>query len=143
MAPFHWLLILFITVPLVEIYLLIELGGLVGTVPTIMLVVLTAMVGAKLVRAQGLITIARVRHSLDQGEVPAMTLLEGVVLLVAGALLLTPGFLTDLLGFLALVPDLRRRAIRWLLQRAVMASDSQQTPRRGPQTLDGEYHRDE
>ena len=143
MSPFHWLLLLFITVPLVEIYLLIELGGLVGAVPTIMLVVLTAMVGAKLVRAQGLITIARVRHSLDQGEIPAMTLLEGVTLLVAGALLLTPGFITDVLGFLALVPDLRQKAIRWLLQRAVVASDSKQTGQRGPRTIDGEYRRED
>ncbi len=143
MAPFHWLLILFITVPLLEMYLLIELGGFIGTVPTIMLVVLTAMVGAKLVRAQGLITIARVRHALDRGEVPAMTLLEGVALLVAGALLLTPGFVTDVLGFLALMPDLRRRAIGWLLQRAAVATNAQQGPRRGPQTLDGEYHREE
>ena len=143
MVPFHWLLILFVTVPLVEIYLLIEIGERIGAFPTIMMVVLTAMVGAKLVRAQGLVTIARVRHSLDNGHVPATALLEGVALLLAGALLLTPGFFTDVVGFLILVPNLRQRAMQWVLHRAVVASASEQT--RGPKTrtIDGEYRRED
>ena len=141
MTPFQWLLLLFVTVPLLEIYVLIQLGGLVGAVPTIAVVVLTAMVGAKLVQAQGLIALARVRAAMDRGEVPAVQLLEGVFLLVAGALLLTPGFFTDAVGFLALVPKLRRRAIGWLLRRMVVETGQPGEGRPGARTIDGEFHR--
>ncbi len=141
MTPFQWLLLLFVTVPLLEIYVLIQLGGLVGAVPTIAVVVLTAMVGAKLDQAQGLIALARVRAAMDRGEVPAVQLLEGVFLLVAGALLLTPGFFTDAVGFLALVPKLRRRAIGWLLRRMVVETGQPGEGRPGARTIDGEFHR--
>jgi len=143
MTAFQWLLILFVSVPLLEIYVLIQLGGLIGVVPTIAFVVLTALVGAKLVQAQGLIALARVRLAHDRGEVPAVPILEGVILLVAGALLLTPGFFTDALGFLALVPSLRQRAIRWLLQRMVVNAGQPGPPRGGARTIDGEFHRND
>ena len=102
----HVLLLLFIAIPLAEIYVLLQVGGVVGAVPTIGLVVLTAVAGAALVRAQGFSTIQHVRRSMDAGEIPAVALMEGIVLLVAGALLLTPGFLTDAIGFCCLVPPL-------------------------------------
>ncbi|MDJ0864189.1 MAG: FxsA family protein [Gammaproteobacteria bacterium] len=141
MKSFQWLLLLFITVPLLELYVLIQLGGLIGAVPTIAFVVLTALVGAKLVQAQGLIALARVRAALDRGETPALPLLEGVFLLVAGALLLTPGFFTDAVGFLALVPRIRQRAIEWLLRRMVPESDGPATGPRRSRTINGEFRR--
>lgn len=113
MRVFHWLLLAFFTIPLVEIYVLLEVGGVIGALPTVALVVFTAVLGAVLIRAQGFATIARVQQSLDRGEIPAVPMLEGAFLLVAGALLLTPGFVTDTIGFLCLVPPLRR----WLIER--------------------------
>ena len=135
------MLIGFVTVPLLEIYVLIQLGGLIGAVPTIAIVVLTALVGAKLVRAQGLIALARVRAAHDRGEVPALPILEGVILLVAGALLLTPGFFTDALGFMALVPSLRQRLIHRLVQRMAVHGEYQGTDRPGARTIEGEFRR--
>ena len=141
MTSFQWLLVLFVSVPLLEIYVLMKLGDAFGAVPTIAFVVLTAMVGAKLVRAQGLVALARVRAALERDEVPAVPMLEGVFLLVAGALLLTPGFFTDAVGFMALVPKLRRRAIDWLLRRMIEGAGQSETDRRGSRTIEGEFRR--
>ncbi len=105
---FPLLTAVFLIVPIVEIYLLIQLGGLVGVMPTIGLIVLTAVVGVMLLRVQGLRTYQRFGQALSQGRMPTTEILEGVVLLVGGALLLTPGFFTDAVGFVCLVPFLRR-----------------------------------
>lgn len=121
MRVFHWLLLAFFTIPLVEIYVLLEVGGVIGALPTVALVVFTAVLGAVLIRAQGFTTITRVQQSLDRGELPAVPMLEGAFLLVAGALLLTPGFVTDTIGFLCLVPPLRRRLIERFLERRLGA----------------------
>ena len=104
---FKLLFILFITVPLAELYLLIQVGGVIGVLPTIALCILTAGLGAGLLRLQGLMTLARIRQKLDQRELPATDLIGGAILLLSGMLLLTPGFLTDCLGFLCLVPGIR------------------------------------
>jgi UPF0716 protein FxsA len=104
---FKLLFILFITVPLLELYLLIQVGGMIGILPTLALCVLTAALGAGLLRLQGLQTLARVRAKLDHGELPAIDLIAGAMLLLSGMLLLTPGLFTDCLGFLCLIPRLR------------------------------------
>ena len=111
------LFIVFLVVPLVEIWLLIEVGSVIGAIWTVMLVVLTAMIGAALVRAQGLATLSRSQAQLRAGELPALEMFEGVALIVAGALLLTPGFFTDIVGFTLLMPPLRRRLIRTVMER--------------------------
>jgi len=95
MRPFQILFLLFLLIPLLEIYLLIKVGGIIGALPTVFIVVFTAVLGAWLLRIQGLSTLMRVRSTLAQGGIPAVEMLEGAVLLVAGALLLTPGFFTD------------------------------------------------
>lgn len=100
--------IIFFAVPLLEMLLLIEVGSAIGTLPTIGLVILTAIVGVWLLRLQGLATINRVQEKLQQGIVPDTELLEGVMLIIGGALLLTPGFATDVAGFVCLLPGLRR-----------------------------------
>ncbi len=105
---FKILFILFLTIPLIEIMLLIEIGRVVGAVYTIALVIGTAALGAALLRNQGLATLAKVQLNMDQGNLPATELIEGLMLLIAGALLLTPGFFTDVFGFLVLIPALRR-----------------------------------
>lgn len=152
MSVFHVLLLLFFLVPLVEIYLLIKIGGVIGAMPTVFLVVFTAVLGAWLLRLQGLSTLNRVRGMLMRGEVPAVEMLEGVVLLIGGALLLTPGFFTDTLGFLALIPFTRRRFILWVLKRGLLKVSGvathpggQRRPgpdHRGPTTLEGEFKRE-
>lgn len=134
----HLLFAVFLIVPLVEIYLLIEIGGVIGAGWTIFLVVFTAVLGAQLVRRQGLATLRRVQASLQRDELPALELLEGLCLLVAGALLLTPGFFTDAIGFACLVPSLRTTILRQVLRRAV-------TPPapggKGGRTFDADYRR--
>ena len=159
MNPFTLLFLAFLIVPIVEIYLFIEVGGVIGAAATIGIVVLTAVVGAWLFRTQGLSTLARARSNMAQGQVPAMELMEGVFLLLAGAFLLTPGFFTDALGFAFLIPPLRRGIVQRVLRKSA-ARFSQTGPQApgasqssGPQrcptsqhqgtTLEGEYHRED
>ena len=135
------LFLTFLLVPVLEIYLLIEIGSLIGAVCTVTAVVGTAALGAGLVRRQGLAALARFRSATQAGELPAVTIIEGLALLVAGAFLLTPGFFTDLVGFLLLTPPLRQFLVRrWLLGRVVPPADG--TPSgRAPGVLDGESRR--
>ncbi len=138
------LFIVFLVVPLVEIWLLIEVGSVIGTIWTVILVVLTAMIGAALVRAQGLATLSRSQAQLRAGELPALEMFEGVALIVAGALLLTPGFFTDIVGFTLLVPPLRRRLIRTVMERRFIhppPSPATTTPGDRGRTLEGESDR--
>jgi len=89
---FNFFILLFIFTPLIEIYLLIQIGSEIGALLTIALILFTAGLGVTLLRIQGLITLTKIRQSLDRGELPAATMLEGLMLLIAGVLLLTPGF---------------------------------------------------
>ena len=111
------LLILFIAVPVVELVLLIEIGQRVGTLATIGLIMGTGIVGASLARQQGISTLARLRKDLDTGQLPAEPIVDGVLILLAAAVLITPGVLTDLVGFLCLVPACRRVLKRFLKRR--------------------------
>ncbi len=136
--------LLFLLVPLIEIYFLIEIGGVVGAGLTIALVVLTAVLGAFLVRAQGFSTFARVQLQMARGESPAVELLEGLLLLVAGALLLTPGFFTDAVGFVFLVPPLRRKIITHALARRWhAAAGGWRAQRQRGRVIDVDYDRSE
>ena len=103
--------------PVIELVLLIEIGQRVGTLPTIALIVGTGIVGASLARQQGIATLARLRTDLDGGRLPAQAIVDGVLILVAAALLLTPGVLTDLFGFFCLIPTCRRLLTRTLKRR--------------------------
>ena len=119
MSLFRILLILFLSIPLLEIYLFIQVGEVVGGFATIFLIVFTAVLGVWLLRWQGLMTLSKLQTTVAQGELPAVPLLEGMMLLVAGALLLTPGFFTDTIGFILLVPALRQRLAQTLLLRGL------------------------
>ncbi len=108
------LLLIFIAVPIIEIGIFIEVGGRLGTWPTVGLVVLTAIAGTWLIRLQGFAVLARAQTSLEQETLPVQEIFDGLCLLLAGALLLTPGFMTDAVGFALLVPAVRRTAGRWI-----------------------------
>lgn len=101
------LLLLFIVVPAIELILLIRLGGVIGILPTIAVIVVTGALGATLARAQGLGVLRDVQNELARGGLPAGALIDGVLILIAAALLMTPGFLTDIVGFACLMPGFR------------------------------------
>ena len=119
---FPILFLMFIFVPIIEIGLFISVGGYLGLWPTIALVLITAFVGASLVRSQGLQTLMSVQNRLQQGELPAQQILEGVMLAVSGVLLLTPGFMTDALGMLVLLPAPRAAMAKYLMSKMTVQS---------------------
>lgn len=115
------ILALFIGIPLIEIYLFIQVGGLIGVWPTIALVILTAVIGTAMLRQQGLATLARAQAELQEDRLPMREIFNGFCLLAGGMLLLTPGFLTDALGFALLLPPARAilgRGLWKLLERS-------------------------
>ena len=141
---FRLLLLIFLIVPIIEIYVLIEVGSYVGALTTVALVVLTALVGATLMRAQGFATLQRVQAEVNAGEVPALTMMEGLLILIAGALLLTPGFVTDAIGFSLLVPPWRRAMVRSFAGNVITAGFSGMRGRPGSgfgggSVIDGEF----
>ena len=147
MLPFPVLFLLFLSVPLVELWFLIKVGGWIGALPTVALTVMTAVIGASLARLQGLKTLLRMRQTVARGETPAVEVIEGVLLLVAALLLLTPGFFTDALGFACLLPAIRRALAWWGLQRMTVVTPAGKTVRPAgkhePRTLEGEFHRED
>lgn len=139
----------FIVIPITEIAVFIEVGGWLGLWPTIGLVLLTAIVGTGLLRAQGFATLMRAQQSLDEGRFPVAEVFDGLCLLLAGALLLTPGFVTDGVGLLLFVPALRNflreKVGRYLLEtgRVQMYANTPpppggQAPGTGP-VIEGEF----
>lgn len=119
------LFVIFVAVPALELYLLLQLGTAIGPLNTFLCILVTGILGASLVRNQGLSVLQQLHSESQQGRVPAQQLVEGLMLLVAGALLLTPGFLTDTIGFLTLLPPLRQWAARrWAQQLVVVTTNS-------------------
>ena len=104
---FARLLVLFITVPFIELVLLLEIGGRIGVAATVLVILATGALGAWLTRSQGLQVLARFRQATSEGRLPHREVVEGLMILIAGAVLLTPGFLTDTVGFLLLIPPVR------------------------------------
>ena len=118
LVMFGRLLLLFILVPLVDLMLLLKVGARIGFVPTLGIVIVTAILGASLTRSQGVRTLRKLQEAQAEGRMPHAELLEGVMILIAGIVLLTPGFLTDLVGFLLLIPPVRT-ALRGQLGKAL------------------------
>lgn len=111
------LLLAFIAVPLAEIALLVKVGQYIGLLWTILIVILTAVIGTTLLRQQGFGVLARATEALEAGRMPVETVIEGLFLLISGAFLLTPGLLTDTVGFLFLIPPIRMRVAKWTLKK--------------------------
>ncbi|MFK7862326.1 MAG: FxsA family protein [Granulosicoccus sp.] len=125
-------LFLFIAMPIVEIALLLRVGDAVGWLPTLLIVVVTAIVGSGMLRQQGLATLNKARQRMDAGEMPAQQLFEGILIMMGGVLLLTPGFVTDTFGFACLIPVTRRWIAAKLSARAIVGfSAASQTSARG------------
>ena len=112
-----WLFALFIAIPLIEIALFIQVGGLIGLWPTLAIVVFTAFLGTWMIRAQGVMALDRLRASLNELRDPTEPLAHGAMILIAGALLLTPGFFTDAIGFALLIPPVRSTVYAHLRRR--------------------------
>ena len=108
------LFLAFTLVPVIELYLLIKVGAVIGSFNTVLIVIITGFVGASLARMQGLQTMTRVQSSLQQGIMPAEDLVDALIIFVAGIVLLTPGFITDAAGLLLLFPVSRYHFKRWL-----------------------------
>jgi UPF0716 protein FxsA len=129
----------FIVVPLAEIAVLIEVGGWLGLGPTLALLILSAVAGAWLLRRQGVTVLRRAQQQMQQGSAPIVEVFEGFCLVIAGALLLTPGFLTDTAGALLLLPPVRAflyRRVRRRLEEQVCSGAAQAWPAGGPQGRD-------
>ena len=108
------LFLAFTIIPIIEIYLLIEIGSMFGALTAVTLVILTGFLGAFLARMQGLQTLYRIQESLREGRMPSGELLDALLIVIAGLVLLTPGFLTDSAGFLLLIPTTRNFIKYWL-----------------------------
>lgn len=148
-----WLFLAFIAVPLIEITLFIQIGGLIGLGWTLAIVVLTAVLGTYLMRAQGALAMSQIKASFSDVRDPTEPLVHGAMILFAGALLLTPGFFTDAVGFSLLVPQIRQavfKAVRARVNVQTFSSgpgaDPRQRQGKGPtrpvhgDVIEGEYH---
>jgi len=111
------LLLIFIGLPILELLVLFKVHGVVGTMTTIGMVIFTAVAGVWLLKQQGFSMLARYQSTILSGKMPAQEMLEGVALVFGGALLLTPGFVTDTIGFLCLLPFTRQPIVKWLMGR--------------------------
>ncbi|SNX54833.1 FxsA family protein [Thermoanaerobacterium sp. RBIITD] len=111
---YYKILALFIVVPLIELYILIVLGKNIGVLPTILIVVGAGIVGVSMLKREGFKVIREFKNALNEGRVPGDELLNGILVLVGGVLLITPGLITDAMGFLLLIPATRNTAKRWL-----------------------------
>ncbi|MES9993439.1 MAG: FxsA family protein [Candidatus Thiodiazotropha sp.] len=145
MNPLLLFLLLFVGVPLVELYFLIQVGSQIGAFSTIFLTIFTALLGGWMVRAQGFATLTKVRATMDRGEVPAFEMLEGAVLLICGFLLLLPGFITDVVGFVFLVPPIRRWLLAVGLQQGGIMGPQEAAPHEPGErrVIEGEFKRED
>lgn len=154
----RYIFLLFIIIPIIEITLLINVGQMIGIVYTIGLVLLSAFIGVNMLRIQSLSTLMKAQERMNQGEIPGKEMAEGIVLAVGGALLVTPGFVTDVVGFCCLIPWTRVAIVHFLSQRfhviasrqtvhtryAETSSKSSHAPQETPgDVIDGEYTRKE
>jgi len=148
----RFVLLLFVVIPVIEMWLLIKVGGIIGALPTIGLVLLTAMIGLALLRQQGFSTLMRARSKMEGGQLPASEMIEGLFLAVGGALLLTPGFFTDAIGFACLLPGIRQVIIAWGVRQfsihnlGMHGQPSQHGSAQNSSerhTIDGEFRRDD
>jgi UPF0716 protein FxsA len=145
MRGFPFALLLFILAPVAEIWLMIDIGSVIGAGWTVLAIVSTAIIGASLVRFQGMGVYTRLNQTAARGELPAMEMIEGMSLFISGLLLITPGFITDTMGFLILIPPLRRWfALNMLKRFFIVPGASDQPDPFSPEqktTIDGEYRR--
>ena len=138
----------FVVTPIIELWLILKVGAAIGVGSTIFLILLTATAGTLLLRQQGFSTLFRARQKMASGEIPAKEMIEGLMLAFAGALMLTPGFVTDTIGFLLLLPPVRKLIIHHFKANIVVAASGGQyryQESRGPDgdiIIEGEFRRE-
>ena len=140
-----YLFLLFLAVPLIEIALFIQVGGIIGLWPTLAVVILTALLGTAMIRSQGASALNDIKRSIEDMRDPSGPLAHGAMILFSGALLLTPGFFTDTVGFLLLIPGFRNAVISYVRKRVSAQSYTIHARSRQPQpgsstVIEGEYH---
>jgi len=145
MKIFQMLFLAVVTIAFAEIYLLLQVGSLIGALPTIFLVMFTAALGAWLLRQQGFATFRRFQENLAQGMIPAYEMIEGPIILLGGLLLLTPGFITDMLGIACLIPSLRKKIAQYVIEHHLIQAGGhfQQESTAKKNVLEGEFHKEE
>ena len=140
------LFLIVLIVPFAEIYILLEVGGLIGAFPTIFLVVLTAVMGSWLLQQQGFSTFKRFQDNMKQGVIPAYEMIEGPIILLGAVLLLTPGFITDILGLACLIPSLRKRLAQYIIENKIIQANDifkQAQPAQNSHILEGEFKKED
>jgi UPF0716 protein FxsA len=131
--------------PLLEIAGFIIVGGWIGVVPTLLLIVMTTVLGFVMLRVQGFLTLMQVQRRIQAGEHPAMDVLGGALLMLGGLLLILPGFITDIIGLLLLVPMVRDLVLKWLVKVGVLVAgpvNPQEQEFIHGRTIEGEYRRE-
>ena len=136
MNIFRSLFITIIVISFLELYVLLAVGSVLGAFPTIFLIIMSAALGSFLLKQQGLATFQRFQASMVRQEVPAYELFEGFLILLGGALLLTPGFITDAVGLICLLPSLRSKIITYAMQHFFVP------PNKNENVLEGEFRKD-
>ena len=145
MKPLQTILIIILIIPFLEIYLLLEVGGLIGAIPTIFLVASTAIIGTWLLKEQGFSTFQKLQENLRLGILPAYEMIEGPIILAGGLLLLTPGFITDILGIVCLIPSLRKRIAQYIIENSLIQQRGSYTEESSTRknVLEGEFEKED
>lgn len=144
MRPLPVFAILFLVIPFIEIWLLIKVGGVIGALPTILLLIFSGIFGVSLLRHQGLVTLTKFQREMQAGQRPAQALLEGTMMLLGGLLFIIPGFFTDMIGLILLLPPTRYLLVKALLKRgmvSVAGFQHSQSSRSYSQDIEGEVVR--
>lgn len=135
-----WLFLILLLVPIIEIALFIQVGGILGLWPTLLIVILTAIIGTVLLRSQGIATIKHLQYNLSQRQSPITTILNGILILISGVVLLTPGFFTDTVGFLLLIPPIRNLIIKWATHKfSISTQSTEQKKSSKNEIIEGEF----
>jgi UPF0716 protein FxsA len=146
MKAIQILFLIVLIIPFAEIYLLLQVGSFLGAFPTIILVVFTAVLGSWLLKQQGFATFRRFQENIAQGVVPAYELIEGPIILLGGVLLLTPGFITDVLGLACLITPLRKKIAQYIIESRIIQQSSsafQATKKAETNVLEGEFKKED
>jgi UPF0716 protein FxsA len=136
--------LLFVALPILEIVVLIKVGGAIGVLPTIGLLILAALAGIGVIRAQGVAMVSRMFAAMNEGRMPLAAMIDGYAAIMAGFLLIAPGFISDVIGLLLLIPPLRRLVIAWSLSGvapSVRSSQRRNPAIRRPDVIDATYER--
>ncbi len=146
MKTLQFILLILLIIPFVELYLLLEVGSFLGVFPTIFMIIFTGVLGVWMFRQQGFSTLKRFQESVNRGEIPAYEMIEGPILMIGGALLIAPGFFTDVLGFACLIPPLRKAIAKYVIEHYLVTAQagspfSQATGERT--AIEGEFRKED